>query len=837
MYCNHSFNIGDIVKVKGSDVEMEITTLGGKKALFDDSEKYNGIVTCKWYEDGLDDYKDFDVNELELVRSSQGVSVEKRRGVFMLIFFFLLSLNAVAYDFEVDGIYYNITSYTNMQVEVTFKRNSIAYKDFVTIPENVKHDDKTYSVTSIGNSACDGCFSLTGIVIPQSVTSIGDYAFRGCGITSVTVPNSVTNIGECAFQHCTSLANVTIPINTITSIGYSAFTNTPFYERIPDGIIYWGKVLYGYKGDMPSGTSLIIKEGTTYITEKAFYYCSGLTSVTIPHSVVNIGASAFGDCENLKTVINFSDLDISRSFDGFIYHDIYPDKLINADEQIGSFFFRTENNTNYLSGFIGNDTELILPDNYKGESYQIEENVFSNCKSVTSVTIPDLVTQIGDRAFYGCNSIKTFIVGGGVTRIGKDQYGPKKVIWLTNKLPLGYEELWSSVNYIAFDPGKKIENKIVYPHLSSMFEVEGIMYVPTNMTEKTCDVIDCSYGNIDVKISPTVSFRGVTMNVKGVAPFAFCGCNALESVVLNDKIVTLEESVFYGCSNLRKVTMSNSVKEIGDYCFTGCASLEQFKIGENVETIGSSAFSNCSSLKEITIPQSVADIGYRAFVYCESLENVIIADRTQSLFFYQLPFEYCPLKSVYIGGKITYYKDYSPFSYIESLKNVVIGDKEEAIHDSEFQGCAGLKNVTIGNGVTTINSLAFDRCTGLESITIGRNVSNIGYKAFSDCTNLTQFVCHAVIPPVCSEHALEDINKWNCTLKVPESCKSAYQAANQWKDFFFIEDVVSGIGNTIFDIEDTTAPIYNLQGVQMKEAKESLPAGIYIQGGKKMIVR
>lgn len=93
MYRNHSFNIGDIVKVKGSDVEMEITTLGGKKASFDDSEKYNGIVTCKWYEDGLDDYKDFDVNELELVRSSQGVSVEKRRGFFLLILCLLFSIS------------------------------------------------------------------------------------------------------------------------------------------------------------------------------------------------------------------------------------------------------------------------------------------------------------------------------------------------------------------------------------------------------------------------------------------------------------------------------------------------------------------------------------------------------------------------------------------------------------------------------------------------------------------------------------------------------------------------------------------------------------------------
>lgn len=195
----------------------------------------------------MDDYKDFDVNELELVRSSQGVSVEKRRGVFMLIFFFLLSLNAVAYDFEVDGIYYNITSYTNMQVEVTFKRNSIAYKDFVTIPENVKHDDKTYSVTSIGNLAfnntpwynnkSDGLLyinnmlydykgimpSNTHIDVKEGITHIGNSVFSNCtNLTSITIPNSLTNIGSSVFKGCTNLTSIIIP-NSVISIGDYTF--------------------------------------------------------------------------------------------------------------------------------------------------------------------------------------------------------------------------------------------------------------------------------------------------------------------------------------------------------------------------------------------------------------------------------------------------------------------------------------------------------------------------------------------------------------------------------------------------------------------------------------
>ena len=156
----------------------------------------------------------------------------------------LLALCTSMSAFEVNGINYNITATST--VEVT---SGGQYIGDIVIPETVDYEGKTYSVTSIGDNAFQDCSSLTSITIPNSVTSIGEFAFDQCiRLTSITIPNSVTSIGEWAFNYCISLTSLTIP-NSVTSIG-------------------WG----------------------------AFGQCSGLTSVTIPNSVTSIGEDVFSSC-------------------------------------------------------------------------------------------------------------------------------------------------------------------------------------------------------------------------------------------------------------------------------------------------------------------------------------------------------------------------------------------------------------------------------------------------------------------------------------------------------------------------------------------------------------
>lgn len=196
------------------------------------------------------------------------------------------------------------------------------------------------SVTSIEDGAFFGCEGLTTITIPDSVTSIGDNTFLGCsGLTSITIPNSVVSIGGWAFLGCEGLTNVIICGATSidswafmgcegltsvtfldggTSICNRAFHSTPWYNNQSDGIVYAGKLVYAYKGTMPSDTSIVIKDGTLGIAERAFVGFSGLTSIIIPDSVVNIGDNAFRWCDNLSNVFfygtseQWDDIDIGE---------------------------------------------------------------------------------------------------------------------------------------------------------------------------------------------------------------------------------------------------------------------------------------------------------------------------------------------------------------------------------------------------------------------------------------------------------------------------------------------------------------------------------------------
>ncbi len=159
----------------------------------------------------------------------------KLKSLVLAVIGLLFSVSVSAHDFEVDGIYYNVTSYTDtdMTVEVTYRgRYDYSYhgeySGAVTIPETVTDPDymETYSVTRIGQHAFSGSGSgLTSVAIPNSVTSIGDEAFYGCsGLTSVVIPNSVTSIGNWAFIDCYDLTSVVIG-SGVTSIGEETFSN------------------------------------------------------------------------------------------------------------------------------------------------------------------------------------------------------------------------------------------------------------------------------------------------------------------------------------------------------------------------------------------------------------------------------------------------------------------------------------------------------------------------------------------------------------------------------------------------------------------------------------
>ena len=260
------------------------------------------------------------------------------------------------------------------------------------------------SVTSIGSYAFDGCSGLTSVSIPSTVTSIESYAFNGCsGLTSMavdksnriydsrdncnaiietstgnlifgckntTIPNTVSSIGESAFRGCSGLTSVAIP-NTVTSIGNYAFCNCSGLTSmvIPNSVTSIGDLsFYGCSGL----TSVAISNSATSIGNSAFERCSWLTSVAIPNSVTSIGKGAFRDCSRLLSVI-----------------------IPNSVTSIGS------------SAFSGCSrlTSVAIP----SSATSIESSTFFQCSRLNSVVIPNSVTSIGSNAFHGCYALTKLI--------------------------------------------------------------------------------------------------------------------------------------------------------------------------------------------------------------------------------------------------------------------------------------------------------------------------------------------------------------------------------------------------------------------------------------------
>ncbi|MBD5333322.1 MAG: leucine-rich repeat domain-containing protein [Bacteroides sp.] len=213
--------------------------------------------------------------------------------ILLFTFSFLFSLCAHAYDFEVDGIYYNVVSFTDFTCEVISGTNK--YSGDVVIPSKVKYNNKELSITRIGRSAFMYCDKLTSIVIPNSVTNIGVDAFYQCSsLTSIVIPNSVTSIGSYAFRGCSSLTSIVIP-HSVTSIKECTFL------------------------DCSSLSSIVIPNSVKSIKHQAFKCCSSLLSIYIPNSVVDIEGEVFDGCGVKSLTIDCNTEDCFISVNWFDY--------------------------------------------------------------------------------------------------------------------------------------------------------------------------------------------------------------------------------------------------------------------------------------------------------------------------------------------------------------------------------------------------------------------------------------------------------------------------------------------------------------------------------------
>ena len=279
------------------------------------------------------------------------------------------------------------------------------------------------SVTTINDYAFAYCDKLDQITIGNRVTSIGESAFYSCdNLISVTIGNNVTTIGEDAFSYCHSLTSIAIPAS-VTSIGSSVFYSCDSLTRIDvdKKSTAYSSDAYGVLFDKSKNTlirapgaitgSYSIPSSVTTIQVFAFDACNSLTSVTIPASVISIRAAVFRSCKNLTAINVDSKNDVYSSDAQGVLFDKHKTMLIQAPGAInGSYSLPTSVTSieDYAFYRCGNLTSVIIPNG----TTTIDDWSFYQCNNLSSISIPVSVTDIGDWAFVDCNSLTDVYYSG-----------------------------------------------------------------------------------------------------------------------------------------------------------------------------------------------------------------------------------------------------------------------------------------------------------------------------------------------------------------------------------------------------------------------------------------
>ena len=415
----------------------------------------------------------------------------------------------------------------------------------VVIPAKVYYNGTEYSVTNIASSAFASCTGLYNVVISEGVTEISSGAFYGCPFMgTITIPSSVQRICYDAFYCNYALTKVIISdIAAWCNINFDDNANPLCYAH------------HLYINENTEITNLTIPSGVTSIGAYAFHDCTGLTNVTIPSSVTSIGTEAFYGCTNL-TNVNVPESVVSIDEEAFTNTPFFNNMtgLVYLGKVAYKYVGTMPDNTNII---INNGTATLAP------------SLFSFCSGLKSVTIPESVTNIGERAFENCSGLTSVNIPSSVTEIGN----------------------------FAF---------IRCTGLTSVT-------IPESITSIGRSVFNGCSGLTSVIIPESVTSIGM---------YAFDGCTGLTSLTIPVSVVDISEGAFYGCSGLTSLTIPGSVNSIGMSAFEECTGMTDLTILEGVVNIGEYAFYGCRGLTSASIPSTATNINKCAFRGCTSLTTV-----------------------------------------------------------------------------------------------------------------------------------------------------------------------------------------------------------------------
>ncbi len=755
-----------------------------------------------------------------------------KRVVVAIAMMLIVGLSANAYDFEVGGLYYTITS-PNEPCEVAVTSGDVKYSGNVVIPESVTYNEIEYSVTSIGSNAFLQCVDLTSLEIPELISSISEYSFQGCNSLLKVVWNA---------KSCVDFSYAS-PFDT-GSYGWGSSSNITSFEfgetveHIPAFLCY----------GMTNLAEVTIPNSVTSVGQYAFYN-TGITSIEIPNSITTIGGSAFANCSSLTNIVwnpvNMTDFNRNSA------------PFVNLSAVTSFEFGETvEHIPAYLCYGMANLTEVSIPNSVTS----IGQYAFYRT-GITSIEIPTSITSIGNSTFAECSSL-TNVVWNPVNMTDFN-YDSAPFAYLSTITSFEFGETVEHIPaYLCYGMANLAEVSIP----NSVTSIGKYAFYSTGITSIEIPSSITSIGQYAFSNTGITSVE-IPSSITSIGNSAFANCSSLNSVVWNpvnmadfasssnapfnsssatsfvfgETVEHIPAYLCYGMTNLAEVIIPKAVSSIGILAFSDCYNIkkivwnaveckdvidqngdiyppfinynaqeynvEEIVFGEFVKYIPSYLCYEMTKLSEITIPNSVTSIGSYVFANCSGLKNVVLPNSIESV-------------------------SYGLFYGCSNLENIEIPNQVKLIDDAAFFDCSSLTNIVIPESVNAVDSYAFFGCNGITDITIGKSVVSIGENVF-DSHNLRVVNCLSIQPPVISENTFSN---YLAKLYVPEEGYEDYASDAIWSKFSNINDKTNvDINNKLYindfniepgEIKDVAIILDNTDEFVNFQAYITLPEGL-----------
>ena len=631
----------------------------------------------------------------------------------------LSALCASAYDFDLNGFYYNINE--NNTVEVTYKEVSgtDTYTGVVNIPRQVVYDGKTYQVTAIGRGAFS-MSTLTEVNIPSSVTSIDVNAFRMCySLEKVTMTDAVTTMGYQAFAACTKLREINLSDNV---------------EEIPLACFAW---------------------------------CDSLKTITLPHALKTIGDEAFKGTRNLKTITcmawtraswyndNVFEADVKANAKLMVPHTYYNmyktswpwnafSNIVSLPYDVvknGIYYVLNDNGTldvtyrdknyNTYSGTVTIPSSINLPEGVF-DVEGIGSLAFYGCRDLTQASLKNGIKIIHDRAFLACSSLTSFMVPSSV----------------------------ETIEYNAFTGCTSLENialteglKTIGTQAMSAIALTSI-FLPASLEFIDGSALSCNTSLSSIQVhddNPYYTSRnGVLYTHDGKTLVTYPAGKSNTTYTVLDGTEVIANNAFDRARSLVQIDLPRSIKDVQFCAFRECNALQEMTFPHGTTTLGHDAMYNCNSMTQVTLPSTLDYIGSNAFNRCTSLNNIYVKATTppycDTYEWYDYDWDEDVIEYAFTFTQFNNTSVFVPEASVSSYKNAETWKKFNKVYGMNFppdfilgdvdgNGAVDISDITVlidyllaGGSIDTAaadvdgdNSISIGDVTGLIDILLGGN--------------------------------------------------------------------------------------------------------------------